>query len=58
MKAALLLALLALSGLGCGGGSGCCVTCKTGCGNSCISCSDTCHAGAGCACNAEKTEQK
>jgi hypothetical protein len=34
-------------------GGGCCKVCKTGkaCGDSCISKSDTCHVGAGCACN-------
>lgn len=36
------------------GGSGyCCKICTTGCacGNTCISCSKTCHVGAGCACD-------
>lgn len=35
-----------------GSGGGCCVQCTTGkpCGDSCISQSDTCNAGAGCAC--------
>lgn len=34
-------------------GGGCCRVCTTGkaCGDSCISRSDTCHKGAGCACN-------
>lgn len=31
----------------------CCKICRKGCacGNSCISCSKTCHKGPGCACN-------
>jgi hypothetical protein len=39
---------------GCGSGEDdCCAVCTTGkaCGDSCISTSDTCHVGAGCACN-------
>ena len=36
-----------------GGGTTCCKVCRTGkaCGDTCISRSDTCRKGAGCACN-------
>jgi hypothetical protein len=36
-----------------GTGPNCCKVCTTGkaCGDTCIAASDTCHVGAGCACN-------
>src|SRR4051812_32778563 len=40
------------------GSSGCCKVCKSGqaCGDSCISTSQTCKVGGGCACNGEIDE--
>jgi len=39
----------------CSSGAGCCKVCTTGkaCGDTCIEKTDTCHKGAGCACNNE-----
>lgn len=42
-----------LQGCGGGGSDHCCKTCTNGkaCGDSCIPANETCHVGAGCACN-------
>jgi hypothetical protein len=47
------LSLLWLSSCGDITGGSCCRICRTGCacGDGCISCSDSCHMGGGCACN-------